>query len=65
MKTKYVGTVTDISWWNSLFNLTSTQEIYNAVGEKDGEYERSLDLIFSLRRLPRIYLDEYKQQEKK
>lgn len=57
---RYLGTVTDKSWTQSVLRL-SWEDRKNYIKTKlDKKLEEGFDFIFSLRRLPRIYTDEYK-----
>lgn len=61
---RYVGTVTDISWFKALLRLDAKARLpymgsvfYSRIGDEDFDY------IFSLNRLPRIFTDEYNKGE--
>ena len=58
--TRYVGTFTDHSWIKTIFKLSTEERrkyIPNDISRL--KLDEGLNFIYSLNRLPRIYLDEY------
>lgn len=62
---RYVGSVTDQSWTKAVLRLDAKSRIpylnkmlNSRIGDED------FDFVFSIKRLPRIFTDEYNQTTK-
>jgi len=61
---KYVGSVTDYSWIRSIFQLPpERRREFIGIGKSNWKLDEGLDFIYSLKRLPRVYLDEYNNRK--